>query len=408
MAEIIGSLYGGIDTHKDIHVAAVIDHLGRFVQTRSCPTSTAGYEGLWDWMESLGAIAAIGIEGTGSYGAGVTRYLRGRGVVIKEVNRPNRQLRRQRGKNDAVDAEAAARAVLAGHAAGDPKTQDGIAESIRLYRLMLLTFRKEHTALINTLRNVLLTGPDSLRQQLEAMPSATLFRHCSRLRVGNNVSDPAEATRATLRTLARQINELDTQLKEIRTQLTCLVTEANPELISAKGVGVDSASILLVAAGDNPERLRNEASFAALCGVSPIEASSGKNSRHRLNRGGNRQANNALWRIAMSRVQTDPRTKEYVARKRSEGRTPRHILRCLKRFIARELYRILTDPHPITSVEDLRPKRVALGMSMQVTANHCGVAQGTISRLERGINVNYDLARHYRTWLDQQSATITT
>ena len=298
--------------------------------------------------------------------------------------------------------------MLAGHAAGDPKTQDGIAESIRLYRLMLLTFRKEHTALINTLRNVLLTGPDSLRQQLEAMPSATLFRHCSRLRVGNNVSDPAEATRATLRTLARQINELDTQLKEIRTRLTCLVTEANPELISAKGVGVDSASILLVAAGDNPERLRNEASFAALCGVSPIEASSGKNSRHRLNRGGNRQANNALWRIAMSRVQTDPRTKEYVARKRSEGRTPRHILRCLKRFIAREIYRILTDPHPITSVEDLRPKRVALGMSMQVTANHCGVAQGTISRLERGINVNYDLARHYRTWLDQQSATITT
>jgi len=403
MAATIGNLYAGIDTHKDMHVVAVIDHLGKLVETRSWPTNSAGYKNMWEWMGSLGAIAVLGVEGTGSYGAGVTRYLQDHGAVIKEVNRPNRQMRRQRGKTDAVDAEAAARAVLAGYATGDPKTQDGIVESIRLHRLMLVTFRKERTALINTLRNVLLTGPAGLRQQLEPLSSETLFRRCSRLRVVGNMSEPVGAARLTLRTLARHIIELGTQLGEIRARLTDLATQANPELMSAKGVGVDTASTLLVAAGDNPERLRNEASFAAFCGVSPIEASSGKNSRHRLNRGGNRQANNALWRVAMVRLQTDQRTQQYAARKRAEGKTPRHTLRCLKRFIVRDIYRILTDPQPVISTNDLRPARLALRLRMQAAADHFGVALTTISRTERGINANHEFAQQYRAWLDQQT-----
>lgn len=286
------------------------------------------------------------------------------------------------------------------------KREDGIVESIRLHRLMLVTFRKERTALINTLRNVLLTGPPGLRQQLEPMSSEALLRHCSRLRVADNLSEPVGAAQLTLRTLARHIIELGTQLGEIRARLTNLATQANPELMSAKGVGVDTASTLLVAAGDNPERLRNEASFAAFCGVSPIEASSGKNSRHRLNRGGNRQANNALWRVAMVRLPTDQRTQQYAARKRAEGKTPRHTLRCLKRFIAPDIYRILTDPQPVISTSDLRPARLTLRLAMQAAADHFGVALATISRTERGINANREFAQQYRTWLDQQTQEI--
>lgn len=402
MAGIIGDFYAGIDTHKDIQVGAVIDHLGRLVATRSCGTGTEAYAGLWNWVLSFGSIAVIGVEGTGSYGAGVARYLASQGALVKEVNRPNRQLRRQRGKNDTVDAEAAARAVLAGHAAAEPKSHEGIVESIRLYRLMLTTFRKEHTALVNTLRNVLVSGPDGLRRQLEPLPPAALFKQCSRLRTTSQTPEhPDTAARITLRTLARRLLELDLQLKDIRDRLTALATQANPELMQTKGVGVDSATTLLVAAGDNPGRLRNKASFAAFCGVSPIEASSGKNSRHRLNRGGNRQANNALWRIAMIRLQTDPRTQEYAARRRGEGKTPRHILRSLKRYIAREIYRVLTDPRPVESTDDLRPKRLALGISMQVAADHFHLALTTISRTERGIRANYEFASQYRTWLDQ-------
>ena len=406
MDQFVDQVYAGVDTHKDTHVGAVIDRLGRLLDTRSFSTSNAGYEDLRNWMNALGPVAAIGVEGTGSYGAGLMRYLRNHGEVVKEVNRPNRQMRRRHGKNDAVDAEAAARAVLAEEAAGEPKSQDGIIETIRLYRLLLVTFRKERTALVNTLRNVLITGPDDLRQRLEPLAAGALLDHCARLRPQGEVDDPSHAARATLRALGRQIAGLDVQLKDVRHTLTDLATTANPELMAAQGVDVDSASILLVAVGDNQERFHTESSFAAFCGVSPIEASSGENCRHRLNRGGNRQANNALWRIAMIRLQTDPRTKEYAARRKAQGKTPRDIIRCLKRFIAREIYRILTDPQPIPPIDDLRPKRLAQGLTMQVVADHFGLALTTISRTERGIKVNHDFARNYRDWLACQHVPI--
>lgn len=406
MDQSVDQVFGGVDTHKDAHVGAVVDRFGRLLGTKSFSTTTTGYEELLAWMNAMGSVAAIGVEGTGSYGAGLMRPLRSCGEVVKEVNRPNRQMRHRRGKNDAVDAEAAARAALSGQTAGEPKSQDGLVETIRLYRLLLVTFRKERTALVNTLRNVLITGPDDLRQRLEPLAWSALLKQCAQLRPLGQQGDPAHAARATLKALARQITALDLQLKATRQTLGELATAANPELMAAKGVGVDSATILLVAVGDNPERIRSESSLATFCGASPIEASSGKNCRHRLNRGGNRQANNALWRIAMIRLQTDPRTQEYARRRKAEGKTPRDITRCLKRFIAREIYRILTDPQPVAAIDDLRPMRLAQGLTMQAVTDHFNLALTTISRTERGIAVNHDFAREYRNWLEHQHVKI--
>lgn len=401
-----GLSYAGIDTHKDTHVAAVIDGFGRLIATAAFLTTARGYNELYEWLLSNGPISRVGIEGTGSYGAGIAALLAGRGIAVVEVNRPDRQLRRRHGKTDTIDAEAAARSALAGQANGLAKSHDGIVESIRLHRLTLTTLRKSRTALINTLRSVLVTAPAAIRDDLEPLTTQALFTRCARLRIDTVPSaDPEHAVKQTLRTLARQIAALDGELNRLRAGLTTLAETANPELMAARGVGVDSASILLVTAGDNPERMRSESAFASLCGASPIEASSGRTVRHRLNRGGNRQANSALWRIAMIRLNTDPTTQAYAVRRRAEGKTDREILRCLKRHIAREIYRLITQPRPVTGVHDLRPNRLQLGLSMQAAADHLGVSLTTISRTERGIKPNHELAATYRIWLREQTVS---
>ncbi len=240
------------------------------------------------------------------------------------------------------------------------------------------------------------------------MTAAALLARCARLRAGSVPSaDPGHAVKQALRTLARQIAVLDGELTRLRSGLTTLAEAANPELMAARGVGVDSASALLVSVGDNPQRMHSESAFASLCGTSPIEASSGRTVRHRLNRGGDRQANSALWRIAMIRLSTDPRTQAYAARRHAEGKTDRDILRCLKRHIAREIYRLLTQPRPVTAVHDLRPARLRLGLPMQAAADHLGVSLTTISRTERGIKPNHELAATYRTWLHTKTASTT-
>jgi len=400
-------LYAGIDTHKDIHVVAVIDGLGRLIATAAFVTTLRGYDELYEWLAGKGQISVVGIEGTGSYGAGIAALLAERGVTVVEVNRPDRQLRRRHGKTDTVDAEAAARSALNGHASGLAKSHDGIVESIRLHRLTLTTLRKSRTALINTLRSVLITAPAAIRDELEPLTAAALFARCSRLRTESApAADPGKAVKQTLRTLARHLLALDEELARLRAGLTVLAEAANPELMATRGVGVDSASALLVAVGDNPERMRSESAFASLCGASPIEASSGRTVRHRLNRGGDRQANSALWRIAMIRLNTDARTQDYARRRRTEGKTDREILRCLKRHIAREIYRLLTQPRPIIDVHDLRPTRLQLGLPMQAAADHLGVSLTTISRTERGIKPNHELAASYRAWLNSQPAVI--
>jgi transposase len=398
--------FAGIDTHKDIHVGAVINGLGRLIATAEFVTTAKGYGELHGWLVENGPVEVVGIEGTGSYGAGIAALLSQHSVAVVEVNRPDRQLRRRHGKTDTIDAEAAARSVLNGLATGAAKSHDGIVESIRLHRLTLTTLRKSRTAAINTLRSVLITTPAALRDELEPLPASKLFARCTRLRVDTAPSaDPGQAAKQALRTLARQIAALDAELDKLRAGLTMLAETANPGLMSARGVGVDSASALLVTAGDNPERMRSESAFASLCGASPIEASSGRTIRHRLNRGGDRQANSALWRIAMIRLTIDPRTQAYASRRRAEGKTDREILRCLKRHIAREIYRLLAEPRPVIAVHDLRPARLQLGLPMQAAADHLGVSLTTISRTERGIRPNHEFAATYRTWLRDRTLT---
>lgn len=403
MAEYKPGIYGGVDTHLEVHVAAVVDSTGRIVAVESFRANGAGYRSLAAWMAGHGPLVRVGIEGTGAYGAGLAHYFAELGVEVVEVNRPNRQNRRRRGKSDTVDAEAAARAALNGEATAVPKSHDGMVESIRVLRVAFCSTRATRTRLSNQLRDLILTAPDQLRQVLEPLSTDDRVARCARFLPGP-LTDPAEAAKAALKALARQHQTMTVDLDRLRGHLDDLTIAANPALRAANAIGPDVASILLVAAGDNPERLTSDAAFAALCGASPVEASTGKTVRHRLNSGGNRQANHALWRIAMVRLTHDPVTQAYAARRRSQGKTNREIIRCLKRAIAREVYGLLTNPQPVTDITDLRPARHAAGISLATAAAELGTHPSRISELERGTRRPRELEHRYRTWLNQQAS----
>ncbi|MGH9120146.1 MAG: IS110 family transposase [Acidimicrobiales bacterium] len=330
----------GVDTHKDAHVARAKDELGRRLGERIIPTTPAGYRELLGWAKSLGQIEAFGLEGTGSYGAALARYLRAEGQVVLEVIRPNRQARRRNGKSDPADADAAASAVLSGDAAGAPKAGDAAVEMIRALRVARSTAIKARTQTSNAIKALVVTAPEALRETLRGLSTIQLVRTCARLRPGDLVS-PTAATKVALRSLAIRHEALEAEVKDLDDRLDPLITETAPRLVALFGVGPDSAGALLVAAGDNPERLRSEAAFSMLCGSSPVEASSGKVIRHRLNRGGDRQANAALYRIVLARLRWDPRTKDYMERRTTEGKSKKEVIRCLKRYVAREIYAAL-------------------------------------------------------------------
>lgn len=343
-------IIGGVDTHKDTHTSAAIDSTGQLIAVESFSATSDGYAELLAWLQSFGKIGSIGVEGTGSYGVGLTRYLRAAGEKVFEVSRPNRQLRRRRGKSDPVDAEAAARAVLSGQALGTPKSQDGPVEAIRLLRLQRRSAIKARTQTANQLHGVLATAPDSCRQRLYGLTLKALVTAALKFQVKDLGASIENAVRYVLRGLARRWRDLDKEVSQIDQLLGQLIRKTAPSLIARLGVGIEVAGALLVAAGDNPERLEREASFAALCGVSPVDASSGRQHRHRLNRGGNRDANRALWVIAFVRIRCDPRTKTYVERRTQEGLSKLEILRCLKRYIAREIYNLLCSlPNDIST-----------------------------------------------------------
>jgi transposase len=310
--------------------------------------SADGYTQLLAWFRGFGQVDMIGIEGTGSYGSGLMRDLRGHGVSVVEVNRPDRQTRRRRGKSDAVDAEAAARATLAGNALGVPKTQDGPAEATRILRLERRSAIAARTQAANQLHAAISTAPEPLRAELRAFSLVKLIERAGKFRKIKLPSDATSATRRILRGLAERWRQLDREIKLLDSELEKLVESTVPELLKLRGVGTEVAGALLVAAGDNPTRLASESSFAALCGVSPVDASSGRQHRHRLNRGGNRDANRALWVIAFVRARCDPRTRQYVERRTAEGLSKLEILRCLKRYIAREVFKILRAALPAT------------------------------------------------------------
>lgn len=261
-----------------------------------------------------------------------------------EVERPKRRHRRRNGKSDTRDAEAAARAVLAGETAGEPKSGDGRVEMIRVLRSARRSAVKARSQVANQLQGFLVTAPEELRQRLRELTTKELVAVAARLRPGKEELDDVEtATKFALRSVARRYQVLSKEIAELDTQLDRLVSETAPELISLPAIGTDHAATLLLTVGDNPERLGSEASFASLCGVSPVEASSGKVVRHRLNRGGNRDANRALHLICVVRMRVDDRTRRYVARRSTEGKSKQEIMRCLKRYVAREVYRVLVS-----------------------------------------------------------------
>ncbi|MCX4513684.1 IS110 family transposase [Streptomyces sp. NBC_01619] len=324
----------GVDTHKDVHVAAVITTLGASLAHQEFPATAVGYRQLLAWARSFGILHRAGVECTGSYGTALTRSLRRDGIEVVEINQPDRATRRKRGKTDAVDADAAARAVLSGRATTVPKTADGPAADMRVLRLAKESAVKARTQALNQLKAVLLAVDPDLREVLAGLSNPTLVAACAAL----DVDDRGEAV-FTMRLLARRVQHLTDEVKELTRRTTRAVRSCRPQMLDLIGVGPDSAAVLLIAAGDNPDRITDEAAFAALCGVSPVEQSSGKTQRRRLNRGGNRQANAALYRIVMTRIRWDKRTQKYLQRRTTEGMSKREIIRCLKRYVARELYR---------------------------------------------------------------------
>jgi transposase len=332
----------GVDTHLDVHVAHAADHLGRRVATVQVPTTPAGYQRLLAWARGLGDPVAWGVEGTGSYGAALARFLAAQGQVVVEVNRPDRAARRRHGKSDPVDAQAAAKAVQAGDATVVPKAGTGQVEMIRSLRVARQTAMRARTQTINALKALLVTAPAELREQLRGMSVTRLVRAAAGQEPGP-ITSPLAAAMLALRTLARRHQALSAEIDSLTSELDRLVATAAPKLVALFGVGQDSAGALLVAAGDNPGRLHSDACFSMLCGSSPIQASSGKTTRHRLNRGGDRQANAALHRIVVVRLCHDQQTKDYMVRRLTEGKTKKEIIRCLKRYVAREVFAVLSQ-----------------------------------------------------------------
>ena len=343
---------GGVDTHGRTHHAAVIDQLGRHLADREFPATAAGYRHLHAVLTAHGRQLAVGVEGTGAYGADLARHLAREGVDVIDVDRPDRKTRRMKGKSDPIDAYAAATAVASGRATGSPKTRTGTVEAIRVLRIARRSAVKARTQAINQIRGLLVAAPAGVREPVADLPRTALIRTLSRWRPGADLADPTVATRAALRRLARRHQALDEEIADLDAELAPLVRLSAPNLLEVFGAGIETAGQLLTTAGDNPERMRSEAAFAHLAGVAPIPASSGRTHRHRLNRGGDRAANNALHTIVLVRMRHHAPTRAYIERRTREGLSKKEIMRCLKRFVAREVYRaLITEPPAQTSRE---------------------------------------------------------
>ncbi len=394
---------GGVDTHADVHVAAVVDSAtGRHLGVESFPADTGGYAALGAWMGSFGIIDAVGVESTGAWGAGLARHLIAAGVKVIEVDRPDRKARRQEGKSDPIDAQAAARAVLAGRATGTPKPGDGPVEAVRSLEIVCHGAVRDRTRAVNQFKALLVTAPADLRERLAPMSFTRQLELARRFR---DHDDPVAAQlRFSLKTLARKIAFLNAQITELESRMNTLTGQAAPALAGTFGVGPHVAAQLLATVGDNPERISNEAAFAKLCAACPIPASSGKTQRHRLNRGGDRRANRALYTIVLVRMRHHAPTRAYVARRTAEGKTRAEIMRCLKRFVAREIYNVITNPPAIPSGHDLRQRRLQAGITLTALANALDIAPIRLSRVERGLDYNNDLARSAHTWLTENAA----
>lgn len=393
-----GLVVGGVDPHADtIHVAAVTV-VGKVIGDAEFDTTTAGYRRAVAFLTSHGEVQRVGVEGAASYGAGITRALTSAGIEVVEVDRPTRSARRRTGKSDKLDAYHAARSVLAERTS---PIKDSTLDGLRALNLARRSAVKAKTAAGNQIKSILIMAPGPVRAKFAGLTTEQLV--VALLRCRGFYAEPIVAdTMVALRILAQRHRDLTTQIEWLTARIEPQVAAINPALIAAPGVGPVVAVQLLITAGSNPDRLRDEASFAALCGVAPVPASSGKTQRYRLSRGGDRQANHALHRIALVRMSHDSTTIAYVHRQSDAGRSKKEILRKLKRAISREIYRLLTKPD-VTSVPDwtdLRPTRQTKKITLQTVADHFGVWPAHISTIERGRRRDDDLAARYRAWLE--------
>ncbi|WP_248430867.1 IS110-like element ISEc21 family transposase [Escherichia coli] len=338
------AVVGGVDTHKDLHVAAVVDQNNKVLGTQFFSTTRQGYRQMLAWMTSFGALKRIGVECTGTYGSGLLRYLQNAGLDVLEVTAPDRMERRKRGKSDTIDAECAAHAAFSGIRTVTPKTRNGMIESLRVLKTCRKTAISARRVALQIIHSNIISAPDELREQLRNMTRMQLIRTLGAWRPdASEYRNVTNVYRISLKSLARRYLELHDEIADLDVMIAAIVDELAPELIKRNAIGYESASQLLITAGDNPQRLRSESGFAALCGVSPVPVSSGKTNRYRLNWGGDRAANSALHIIAIGRLRTDDKTKEYVARRVAEGHTKMEAIRCLKRYISREVYTLLRN-----------------------------------------------------------------
>lgn len=343
-----GHIVIGVDTHKHVHVAAVMDTIGGILATLTIPTDTGGFQQLLDWAAPFGRILAFGVEGTGSYGATLASFLRRSGHKVVEAGRPDRRLRRMNGKSDTLDAENAARAVLAGFATATPKSADGGAEMIRQLKIAHDQAVEQRSAAIVTIKAILVHAPDTLRAETAGKTQIALARHLAGLRP-RHLDTPEDALRHTLRTLAKRWQYLDAEAKELTKMIADLVQRTAPQLTKSFGIGVDTAAEILIVTGDNPERMKSDGALAKLASIAPVPTGSGMTSgRHRINHGGHRQLNAAIYRTVIVRMRFHQPTIDYVARRTTEGKTKREIICCLKRYVIREVYHLLR-PAPRTA-----------------------------------------------------------
>ncbi len=339
-----GSVVVGVDTHKEVHVAAVVDHDGNLLDESSFPTTRQGYRMLERWAESFGPICRVGIECSGSYGSGLMRHLLKSGIEVLEVTYPDKSVRHKRGKDDFIDAEMAAEAAFTGNRTVTPKTRDGMVEALRMLHKTRQTAVRSRRIALQMINGQIVSAPEELRDQLRGMTRMQLIRHLVATRPDKTAfRTPDGAARISLKHLAKRYVELDDEVSELDDAIAAILADLAPKLTALPCVGPQTASQLMITVGDNPGRIKSEASFAMLCGVAPIPVSTGMKPRHRLNRGGDRAANSAIHIIAVGRLRTDERTRAFVDRKMSEGHTKTEAIRCLKRYIAREVYYVIKE-----------------------------------------------------------------
>lgn len=376
----VGEITGGVDTHKDFHLAAAKDSLGRDLGTEKFPATQAGYIALLAWLHTFGPVAVVGVEGTGCYGAGLSTYLLQQSVVVVEVNRPNRQKRRRTGKSDVKDAIAAAAAAQSGDATATPRPRSGPVESVRVLKETRDHVVKARTAALNTLHALIVTAPPALRETLTGMTTSVLIGHCAGFappalpapgsrgtqrahaieQLTTTLLDHQNTAQLVLGELARTIQFYDTRISELKTCLETLVTRIAPRTSSLFGVGPGRAAQLLITVGDHPDRIHSEAAFATLTGTAPQDCSSGKDqSQHRLSRAGDRQANSVLYYVILTRLASHHQpTRDYITTRLRPGTklTKKHLIRCLKRYLAREIYpRLTADLTDLTNLQKTAP-----------------------------------------------------